>query len=163
RQAQRKTNIGALRKLTTVVDGKRRFVDDPPLVEHLDIHHMDAVVHVGLERYADSLPNERRGLLDRYRFVDWARKVVGVGRVGTECHMILLLGDRDDDPLFLQIKEADPSVLEPFAGPSIYANHGERVVRGQRLTQAASDIFLGWAEGPGGRHVYIRQLRDMKG
>jgi uncharacterized protein (DUF2252 family) len=98
----------------------------------------------------------------RYRIVDWARKVVGVGSVGTDDAVVLLLGDSDDDPLFLQIKEAQTSVLEPFAGPSRYGNHGHRVVAGQRLTQAASDVFLGWTRIDG-RDYYVRQLRDMKG
>jgi uncharacterized protein (DUF2252 family) len=162
RQAERKTNLGALRKLTEVVDDRRRFVDDPPLVEHLDVPDLAERVQAGLRHYAETLPEERSALLERYRFVDWARKVVGVGSVGTECHMLLLLGHRDDDPLFLQIKEADRSVLEPYAGPSAHAHQGERVVRGQRLTQAVSDIFLGWAS-MGERDAYIRQLRDGKG
>ena len=100
-------------------------------------------------------------LLDRYRLMDFALKVVGVGSVGTLCAIALMMA-ADDDPLFLQIKEAGPSVLERFAGKSEYANHGQRVIVGQHLMQAASDIFLGWTQGEGGRHFYIRQLRDMK-
>jgi uncharacterized protein (DUF2252 family) len=108
---------------------------------------------------------DRRLVLDHYHFEDFARKVVGVGSVGTEAFMILLMGDRDDDPLFLQVKEAGTSVLAPFAGDSAYAHQGERVVQGQRVTQAASDTFLGWLTGTGERHreFYVRQLRDMKG
>ena len=162
RQARRKTNIGALDKLTEVADGKRRIVDNPPLIEHLDVPDLDARVRAGMDRYVETVSEEQRTLLQRYRFVDWARKVVGVGSVGTECHMLLLLGDREDDPLFLQIKEADQSVLAPYAGASDYEHEGERVVRGQRLTQAASDIFLGWVDLQG-RPACVRQLRDMKG
>ena len=104
-------------------------------------------------------------MLDHYHYVDFARKVVGVGSVGTEAFMVLLMGDRDDDPLFLQVKEADTSVLAPYAGAGEYEQQGERVVQGQRVMQAASDPFLGWATGTGarGREFYVRQLRDMKG
>ena len=104
-------------------------------------------------------------MLDHYHYVDFARKVVGVGSVGTEAFMVLLMGDRDDDPLFLQVKEADTSVLAPYAGAGEYEQEGERVVQGQRVMQAASDPFLGWATGTGkrGRDFYVRQLRDMKG
>lgn len=100
-------------------------------------------------------------LLDRFDLKDMAIKVVGVGSVGTFCAILLLMA-AEDDPLFLQVKEAGASVLEAYAGASIYPNHGERVVRGTRLMQSASDLFLGWTEGRGGRHFYIRQLRDMK-
>ena len=113
-------------------------------------------------RHYGSLPEERRVLIQRYNFVDWARKVVGVGSVGTNCNVLLLMGDSDEDPLFLQIKEARASVLEPYAGKSRYANQGQRIVRGQQFIQAASDIFLGWIH-VGGRDFYVRQLRDMKG
>ena len=107
------------------------------------------------------MPDDRRVLLDRYAVKDKAIKVVGVGSVGTMCSVALLMaGERD--PLFLQVKEARRSVLEPFAGPSIYPNHGQRVVKGHRLMQSASDIFLGWTEDHTGRHFYVRQLRDMK-
>ncbi len=107
-------------------------------------------------------------MLRRYFFGDFARKVVGVGSVGTEAFVMLLLGDRADEPLFLQLKEAQESVLAPFAGPSEHDHQGKRVVMGQRLTQAAADPFLGWTSGIGingtaGKHYYVRQLRDMKG
>src|SRR5262249_34940986 len=111
--------------------------------------------------YRESLPDERRVLLDRFRVKDLAIMVVGVGSVGTVCCVALLMAS-EKDPLFLQIKEARPSVLEPFAGKSVYANHGRRVVKGHRLVQAASDIFLGWTQEQSGRHFYARQLRDMK-
>jgi uncharacterized protein (DUF2252 family) len=162
RKAQRRTNLGALSKLTEVVDGQRRIVDSPPLVEHLTapVDTVDAAAVIG--QYADSLGDATRKLLARYRAVDWARKVVGVGSVGTDDAIVLLMGDSDSDPLFLQVKEAAASVLEPFAGASPYENHGRRVVAGQRLTQSASDLFLGWTR-LGERDYYVRQLRDMKG
>jgi uncharacterized protein (DUF2252 family) len=113
------------------------------------------------ESYRTSLAEDRRLLLDRYEFKDIAMKVVGVGSVGTRCSIILLMGGADD-PLFLQVKQAQASVLEPYAGASIYPNHGQRVAMGQRLMQSATDIFLGWTEGELGYHYYIRQMRDMK-
>jgi uncharacterized protein (DUF2252 family) len=121
-----------------------------------------------LEEYRGTLAEDRRRLLERYRYVDSARKVVGVGSVGTRAWIVLLIGRRGpDDPLFLQFKEAEASVLEPFLGPSEFANHGQRVVEGQRLTQAANDIMLGWMRnsGPDGRDrdYYVRQLWDAKG
>ena len=112
-------------------------------------------------RYRESLPDDRRVLLDRFAVKDKAIKVVGVGSVGTVCSIALLMAG-EEDPLFLQLKEARPSVLEAFAGPSVYSNHGQRVVTGHRLMQSASDIFLGWTQDKGGRHFYVRQLRDMK-
>jgi len=102
-----------------------------------------------------------RTLFDRYQFCDLAVKVVGVGSVGTRCAVMLLMGG-ENDPLFLQVKEARASVLEPYAGESVYGNHGQRVIAGQRLMQAATDIFLGWTVGENGRHFYVRQLRDVK-
>ena len=111
--------------------------------------------------YRDSLPDDRRVLLDRYELKDITIKVVGVGSVGTVCAIgLLMAGERD--PLFLQFKEAGPSVLEAYAGKSVYANHGQRVVQGHRLMQSSSDVFLGWTEGKLGRHYYVRQLRDAK-
>jgi uncharacterized protein (DUF2252 family) len=111
--------------------------------------------------YRESLQDDRRALLDRYELKDIAIKVVGVGSVGTYCCVMLLMAS-EQDPLFLQVKEARASVLEAYAGKSIYPNHGQRVVNGYHLLQSASDIFLGWAKGNLGRHVYVRQLRDMK-
>ena len=107
------------------------------------------------------MPDDRRVLLDRYALKDKAIKVVGVGSVGTVCSVALLMAGAKD-PLFLQVKEARPSVLEAYAGPSVYPNHGQRVVKGHRLMQSASDIFLGWTQDSSGRHFYVRQLRDMK-
>ncbi|HEU5004120.1 MAG TPA: DUF2252 domain-containing protein [Actinomycetota bacterium] len=141
-----------------------RFVEDPPLVVHEtggpgSVSGMDRL----LAGYAGSLEPERRVLLGRYRLVDAVRKVVGVGSVGTRCAAALLLGGAGaGDALFLQVKEASASVLEPAAGRSAYGNHGERVVRGQRLCQAASDLFLGWVRGADGRDYSVRQLHDMK-
>ncbi|HYX50166.1 MAG TPA: DUF2252 family protein, partial [Ktedonobacteraceae bacterium] len=113
------------------------------------------------DAYVQTLPDDRKVLLGKYHFVDMARKVVGVGSVGTRAWVLLFLsGGEGDDPLFLQVKEAEASVLEPYAGKSAYANHGERVVQGQRLMQQASDIFLGWTHGE--VDLYVRQLRDMK-
>ncbi len=162
RKARRSTSLGALDKLTRAVDGRLRIVDAPPLIEHLPDRpgRLDGTLVV--DRYRRSLADETRALLDRYEEVDWARKVVGVGSVGTDDAIVLLLGDGASDPLFLQVKEAQASVLERHAGASAYASHGQRVVAGQRLTQAASDIFLGWT-AVDGRDYYVRQLRDMKG
>ena len=124
---------------------------------------MRAQVYAILESYKRTLQDDRRHLLDRYRFVDAARKVVGVGSVGTRAYVVLLEGRDRDDPLFLQVKQAGASVLERYVESSTYEHHGHRVVAGQRLMQAASDIFLGWFRGTGGRDFYWRQLKDMKG
>jgi uncharacterized protein (DUF2252 family) len=159
--AQHHTNLDALPRLTEPASGGRRFVEDPPLLTHVEECGETWVAEV-LARYRASLPEERRRLLARFRPQDAARKVVGVGSVGTRCYVVLLLGDRTDDPLLLQIKQATASVLEPYAGRSRHRHHGRRVVAGQRLLQTASDIFLGWT-GDGAAHFYVRQLWDMKG
>jgi uncharacterized protein (DUF2252 family) len=151
-------------KLVTVEKGEPKIRDNPPLIYHLSEQagpKFEARVADAFARYRESLPDERRVLLDRYQRKDLAMKVVGVGSVGTFCAVTLMMADVDD-PLFLQVKEAGMSVLEPYAGKSMYANHGQRVVTGQRLMQSASDMFLGWTEGREGRHFYIRQLHDMK-
>ncbi|MER5885003.1 DUF2252 domain-containing protein [Streptomyces sp. NPDC001941] len=161
--ARRRTSLHALARLTEEgPGGVRRIVADPPLLEPVD--DLDRVT-LGkvFSDYRSSLAEERRLLLDRYRFVDAARKVVGVGSVGTRCYVLLLQGRDAGDPLFLQVKEAGRSVLEPHLGPGPHTHQGHRVVAGQRLTQAAGDIFLGWMTGPERRHFYWRQLRDMKG
>jgi uncharacterized protein (DUF2252 family) len=151
-----------LPKITEVTKGKRRIIDHPPLVYHpRDIARIDEHVRALFHRYRLTLPEERRVILDRYHIVDIARKVVGVGSVGTRCDVALLMAG-EDDALVLQLKEALPSVLEAHAGKSRYANHGERVVTGQRMLQAASDVFLGWTRADDGRDYYFRQLRDMK-
>jgi uncharacterized protein (DUF2252 family) len=149
-------------RLTTVKNGRAQIADHPPLVYHtrtsdLTRKNVTAMFH----QYRETLPDERRVILDRYHVADVARKVVGVGSVGTRCDVMLLLAG-EDDPLLLQFKEALPSALEPYAGKSRYRNQGERVVTGQRMLQSASDVFLGWTRDADGRHYYFRQLRDMK-
>ncbi|MFI6434039.1 DUF2252 domain-containing protein [Streptomyces sp. NPDC050759] len=161
-RARRRTSIQALGKLTEVVDGRRRIVHDPPLLEPAGASDM-AGLRKTFSDYRSTLSEERRLLLERYRFVDAARKVVGVGSVGVRCFLVLLEGRDVDDPLFLQIKEARESVLEEHLPHGPYVHPGRRVVVGQRLLQAASDIFLGWMSGPQGRAFYWRRLRDMKG
>ncbi|MFD9406548.1 DUF2252 domain-containing protein [Streptomyces sp. NPDC059989] len=161
-RARRRTSLQALAKLTETRDGGRHIIHDPPLLELLEEPEMQTVGRIFGE-YRSTLHEERRLLLDRYRFVEAARKVVGVGSVGTRCFIVLLTGRDDQDPLFLQIKEACRSVLEDHLPADTHGHHGHRVVAGQRLLQAASDIFLGWTTGPAGRTFYGRQLRDMKG
>jgi uncharacterized protein (DUF2252 family) len=157
----------AFNKLTHVVDGRREIVDDPPLIVHLPLEQQELrrIVRQAFVDYRRSLTDDRRVLVERFSLVDLAQKVVGVGSVGTLCLIGLLVGRSGEDPLFLQVKEAGPSVLEPFLGRSRHGNCGHRVVAGQRLMQAASDIFLGWIRGAGAEHrdFYWRQLRDMKG
>ena len=169
-----KDSLKAFAKLTEIVDGEPRIIGDPPVVTPIEdlfsadrAHEFDAFLHETFRSYRRTLPGDRRKLLERYRYVHAARKVVGVGSVGTRAFIVLLLGRDDNDPLFLQFKEAEASVLERFLGKSKFANHGQRVVEGQRLTQAASDIMLGFikAQGVDGikRDFYIRQLWDEKG
>ncbi|MGB3638889.1 MAG: DUF2252 domain-containing protein [Rivularia sp. (in: cyanobacteria)] len=151
-----------LHKLTETVKGQCRFRDNPPLVFHPSpgdplAAEMLSVFH----KYRKTLRDDARVLLDQYHIVDVAMKVVGVGSVGTRCGVALLVSG-DDDALFLQIKEARASVLEPYAGKSTYENHAQRVVAGQHLMQESSDIFLGWTKGDSGHDFYLRQLRDMK-
>lgn len=138
--------------------------DNPPLIYHWrEVGHEQLMDNVrrGFECYRESLPEHRRRLVDRFQLTDVAMKVVGVGSVGTICAVILLMAS-EKDPLFLQLKEARPSVLEPYAGASLHVNHGQRVVVGYQLMQSASDMFLGWTQGESGRHFYVRQLRDTK-
>ncbi|MDC0773387.1 DUF2252 domain-containing protein [Streptomyces sp. HD] len=161
-RARRRTSLQAYGKLTDVVDGRRRIIHDPPLLEPAGTSDMASLRKI-FSDYRSTLSEERRLLLDRYRFVDAARKVVGVGSVGLRCFIVLLAGRDADDPLFLQIKEARRSVLEEHLPSGPYTHPGHRVVAGQRLLQAAGDIFLGWMSGPQGRAFYWRQLRDMKG
>jgi uncharacterized protein (DUF2252 family) len=174
-KAQGKDNLKAFDKLTERVDGNVRIISDPPLIvriedmamaEGVDPKVLDAWLRDTFRHYRQSLQPDRRHLLESYEMIDIARKVVGVGSVGTRCWIVLLLGKDEADPLFLQVKEAERSVLEPHAGKSEYANHGQRVVEGQRLLQASSDIMLGWfrAHAPDGvdRDYYVRQLWDGK-
>jgi uncharacterized protein (DUF2252 family) len=149
-------------RITAVKNGRPRILDLPPLVYHpAGMARIGKRVRDMFERYRRSLPEERRVILDRYQIVDIARKVVGVGSVGTRCAVALLMAGAKD-PLFLQFKQAGASVLAPYAGKSRYENQGERVVTGQRMLQSASDIFLGWARDDEGRDYYFRQLRDMR-
>jgi uncharacterized protein (DUF2252 family) len=166
-----------LAKLTRTVDGGPRIISDPPLLVPIDELVPREVDRAGVEgflagvlaRYRRTLETDRRYLLDQYGYCDMARKVVGVGSVGTRCWIVLMLGRDDSSPLFLQVKEAEASVLSRYVGASKYANQGQRVVAGQRLMQAASDIFLGWQRAAEDatpdskpRDYYVRQLRDWK-
>ncbi|NVB77447.1 MAG: DUF2252 domain-containing protein, partial [Kofleriaceae bacterium] len=173
-EATRRDSAHALSKLTHVVNGARQIVSSPPLVVPLgellgdaERAALETQIRHAIDELGRSLPFERRVLFEQYRFVELARKVVGVGSVGTRCWIALFLGADEDDPLFLQIKEAEASVLERFVGASEYPNHGLRVVAGQRLMQAASDLLLGWTQASGidsqQRDFYVRQLRDWKG
>ena len=173
-KSQTKDSLAAFGKLTEVVDGVPRIKSNPPLIVTVDDlvpPEERSAVHEGLQllirSYRRTLPADRRKLLERFRYVDAARKVVGVGSVGTRAWIVLLLGRDGQDPLFLQAKEAQRSVLEPFLGKTEYGNSGQRVVEGQRLMQAASDIMLGWFRSPGldgvERDFYVRQLWDAKG
>ncbi len=173
-KSRTKDSLQAQAKLTEVVDGRRRIISDPPLIvplaELTAEHQPDAVfesLHELVRSYRRTLQTDRRHLVEGFELVDVARKVVGVGSVGTRAWILLFEGRDSSDPLFLQAKEAEASVLEEFVGKSHYTNHGERVVAGQHVMQAASDIFLGWqrVEGLDGksRDFYLRQLRDWKG
>jgi len=168
-EAERHTSTQALSKLTTPgPDGTPRIRYQPPLLVPyaelgFDRETEEEIVRRVFTDYRSTLQEDRRVLLDRFRYVESAMKVVGVGSVGTRCAMSLLLGETTSAPLFLQVKEAEESVLAPYLTASRYEHQGHRVVNGQRLTQASSDIFLGWATGPEGRFFYVRQLRDMKG
>ena len=161
-KAERQTSGNEFPKITSIRNGRPRIADRPPLIYHpREVASLGRRVHQMFQRYRETLPQERRIVLDRYELLDVARKVVGVGSVGTRCAAALLLA-APHDPLFLQFKEARRSVLEPYAGPSRYKNQGERVVVGQRLLQSASDVFLGWTCDDAGHDYYFRQLRDVK-
>ena len=172
-KAHTRDSLQALSKLAEIVDGKYRIVSQPPIVVPerdllatfgLSPDEMDHAIREQFRAYRATLQDDRRHLLERFEIVDAARKVVGVGSVGTRAFIVLLQGRDAHDPLFLQIKEATASVLEEHLGKSTYRQHGERVVQGQRMMQAASDIYLGWTKGLDvRRHYYWRQLRDMKG
>jgi uncharacterized protein (DUF2252 family) len=163
-RAQAHDRLQAVDKLTERDGGHRRIVDQLPLVGHVPGEDEIGRMRRLFDGYRAGLTDDHRHLLDRFELVDAARKVVGVGSVGTRCWIALLDGGGDDDPLLLQVKQAEPSVLEQYLGPSTYENHGRRVVEGQRLMQAASDLFLGWSrDEESGDDYYWRQLRDMKG
>ena len=170
--AHTKDNARALERLTQRVDSQLQILSSPPLVVRLE-ELLSAEEHRRLEgvgrnfirSYRQTLLIDRRRLVEEYQYVDIARKVVGVGSVGTRAWIVLLMGHDETDPLFLQVKEAQPSVLEPYVGRSKYTKHGERVVNGQRLIQAAADILLGWTTGVGDdrpQDFYVRQLWDWK-
>jgi uncharacterized protein (DUF2252 family) len=174
-KALTRDSMHAFSKLTHIVDGKPRIIADPPLIvpvadllpAQADAAGLEQQLGSLIAKYRRTLETDRRHLLEQFEFVDMARKVVGVGSVGTRCWIVLMLGRDEHDPLFLQVKEAQQSVLAPFAGESRYTNQGQRVVAGQRLMQASSDIFLGWQRIPAGldgiaRDFYIRQLHDWK-
>ena len=174
-KAMTRDSMQAFSKLTHIVDGKPRIIADPPLIVRLadllpgqaDAAGAEQQLEGLIAKYRRTLETDRRRLLEQFEFADVARKVVGVGSVGTRCWILLMLGRDQQDPLFLQVKEAQQSVLARFAGESRYTNQGQRVVAGQRLMQASSDIFLGWQRIPAGldgvaRDFYIRQLRDWK-
>jgi uncharacterized protein (DUF2252 family) len=182
-KARQRTSLKAFLKMCDKVDGQYRIRPAHPVIVRFPVERHPAVLaelQHAIALYQQTLAADRREVLRHYYFGDFARKVVGVGSVGTEAFVLLLLGDRPDEPLFLQVKEAQESVLAPFAGKSEYAHQGERVVKGQLLTQAASDPFLGWTSGAGSggpgisgdghvglpataKDYYVRQLRDMKG
>ena len=173
-KARSKDSLRAFAKLTKLVDGEPRIVSDPPLivpieevVSGVERAELEEFVRELIRSYRRTLSADRRRLLERFRYVHSAHKVVGVGSVGTRAWIVLMLGRDERDPLFLQLKEAQTSVLEPFLGKSSFNNHGQRVVEGQRLTQAASDIMLGWIKVPTfdgvSRDFYVRQLWDGKG
>jgi uncharacterized protein (DUF2252 family) len=174
-KARTRDSMQEVAKLTRMVDGRPRIIADPPLLvpitdllpEQTDQQAFQEQIKHLLAGYQRTLETDRRYLLEQFVFADMARKVVGVGSVGTRCWIVLLRGRDDSDPLFLQVKEAEASVLSRFGGASKYANQGQRVVAGQRLMQAASDIFLGWQRSGTGldgkqRDFYVRQLRDWK-
>ncbi len=165
-KASKRTHMQVLAKLTDIVDEKNLLrVNSPFIVRETHSQAgrpIEEALGSVLESYFNSLSDEKKQLLKHYSIVDVVRKVVGIGSVGTRCWVIFLKGNHSGDPLFLQVKEAQPSVLESFVEKSVYSNHGQRVVAGQRIIQAAPDIFLGWGESEG-IHFYIRQLRDMKG
>jgi len=166
-KARERTHLQVLGKMTDLVGDKYRLRVNAPFIvrethDQLGVP-IEETLELVLKSYFDSLANDRKHLLEHYHITDVARKIVGVGSVGTRCWIIFLTGNSSNDPLFLQVKEAQPSVLEPFVNKSGYSNPGQRVVAGQRLIQGAPDIFLGWGELENGFKFYIRQLRDMKG
>jgi uncharacterized protein (DUF2252 family) len=174
-KARTRDSMQEIAKLTQMVDGKPRIISDPPLLvpidellpRQTDRKAFEAQITDLLAKYRRTLETDRRLLLDQFEFADMARKVVGVGSVGTRCWIVLMLGRDENDPLFLQVKEAEESVLSHFVGTSKYSNQGQRVAAGQRLMQASSDIFLGWQRIEAGldgqqRDFYVRQLRDWK-
>jgi uncharacterized protein (DUF2252 family) len=162
-KAKGRDQLKAAASLTKVVGGRRVLIDQPPVLQHVELADGPEILAQVFESYRATMAEDRRGFLERYRFADWGLKVVGVGSVGTRCFVVVLIGSDEDDTLILQVKEATASVLEGHFAGGIHPNHGQRVVAGQRLMQSTPDIFLGWSRGPGGRDFYFRQLWDMKG
>ena len=162
-KARQRDGMHAFEKLTDIVDGRRVIIEDPPVITHVEAEGGPRALEQVFIDYRATLAESRRDFLERYRFVDYALKVVGVGSVGMRCFVLVLQGRDEGDPLILQAKEAAASVLEPFLETSRYLNHAQRVVVGQRLMQTTSDIFLGWTHSKGMRDFYFRQLWDMKG
>jgi uncharacterized protein (DUF2252 family) len=161
-KSHKQTHDKVFYKMTTDNMGKFSITDQPPLILHpFDLDESMDMINTFFDQYKTTIQPDRKLLLDQYHITDVALKVVGVGSVGTRCYIALLLND-NNEPLFIQVKEARQSVLEPFTKPCVYKHNGERIVQGQRLIQSASDIFLGWTTGPLGRHYYLRQLRDKK-
>lgn len=161
-KGNKQTHDKVFYKMTSDNMGQFTITDQPPLILHpFDLKDSMEMINTFFEHYKDTLQPDRRLLLDQYHITDVALKVVGVGSVGTRCYVVLLLND-NNEPLFIQVKEARQSVIEPFTRPCAYKHNGERIVQGQRLMQSASDIFLGWTTGPQGRQYYLRQLRDKK-
>ncbi len=160
KKAKNRSNQGAFDRLTDTVDGHIRIRENPPVLTHVDDPRRFEIVHEVFDRYRDSLQDDRKVCLDRFTYTDAARQVVGVGSVGMLVHLVLLTGPRDE-PLFLQVKQAGPSVYEKHLGRSQYANHAARVINGKRLIQSATDMFAGWTSYQRA-HFYVRQFRDMK-
>jgi len=162
RKAEEQSHEKVFYKITSGSLQQRAISDQPPLIYHpFDMKESMDIIGNFIQQYKNTLQPDRKLLLDQYRIVDVALKVVGVGSVGTRCYVVLLMND-NDEPIFVQVKEARQSVLAPYTQAGTYSHQGERVVQGQRILQAASDIFLGWSMGPAGRHFYLRQLRDKK-
>ncbi len=161
KKKERRTSRGAFAKLTTMAHGRPRITEDPPIRTTIGDEEQEDLVDQLLAQYRLTLQDDRRNLFDRFTEVDTVRQVVGVGSVGMRVYLVLLEGRSGDDPLFLQVKQAGPSVYEAHAGPSAHDHHGERVINGKRLIQSATDIFVGWGSLHG-RDYYVRQFRDMK-
>ncbi|MGB8143859.1 MAG: DUF2252 family protein, partial [Chromatiaceae bacterium] len=161
KESERRTHLGAFAKLTTMVDGRPRIDEDPPIRVTIDDDEQDALTDQLLAGYRMTLQEDRRHLFDRFTPVDLVRQVVGVGSVGMRVYLSLLEGRSGNDPLFLQIKQAGPSVFESHLDPSHHDNHGARVIAGKRAIQSATGIFVGWGSFQG-RDYYVRQFRDMK-
>jgi uncharacterized protein (DUF2252 family) len=160
KKANKRSNQGAFDRLTDTVDGQIRIRENPPILTHVDDPRRLEIVHEVFDRYRETLQDDRKVCLDRFTYTDAARQVVGVGSVGMLVHLVLLTGPRGE-PLFLQVKQAGPSVYEQYLGRSQYANHAARVINGKRLIQSATDMFAGWTSYQRA-HFYVRQFRDMK-